>query len=387
MGKGLIDAGFDKLGIPMLKKFAEGSCPALEKYEKCLAAKTVFTMAFDMAKMDEGVLQTIDDGVVVRMEREAIFPKAVTKRSIVTLVGRKFAVRVLKIADGIVYVSHVDALYGDGTLKAKTEGYIRVLIGKIATGLEPYREELRKQAEKEVRQGNDKGADMSEQKFQTRVYARYSELANKKKDELDLKRCFVKATVMEVSQKKVIINIFDLDIYGVVNRNNWSAGARNLDLTSIVKIGETVDVEVLYATNVDGEGEILRAAWECSRRNVTEKEESRAFEEACRYYGVKDIIPVVANQLHYGVALPYWTGTIKGTDIGIRCKCRKGINIEKGKTYLVRIYSIDKEKCAFFGETHGIYNPGAHIAGIETRGRSGQTKMKKAKPATGSGEE
>lgn len=361
----------------MLKKFADGGCPAKEKYEKYLAAKSVFTMAFDTAKMEEAVLQTIDDGVIIRMERVAIFPKMVMKKALITLVGRKFAVRVIKIENDIVYVSHVDALYGDGSMKAKVEGNIRIMLGVIATKLEPFKGELRKKAEDEVRAKGEKSAAMSEKQFQARVYVKYTELMNQKKDELGLKRCFVKATIMEVTATKVIVNIFDLDIYGIINKSNWCVGAKNLDLPSIVKIGDTVEVEVLYSTNVDGDGETLRAAWECSRRNVVEKEENAAFEEATRYYGVKDVVPVIATALHYGGASPYWNGIIKGTELGIRCKCRRGLNIEKGKTYLVRIYSIDKEKCAFFGDVQGVYNPGAHIAGIETRGRSGQMKMNK----------
>lgn len=385
--------GFRDIDIPMLSemKVSGGSGndneAILKKYTDLIGTGKPIQFICEMVNADGNLQQILRPGnadnnytgIRIELPSDQVYENTkltpiIAKRCI----GRHFTAEVTEVDEktGKITVSRIKAIIGDGSARDRANRRIRQLVGAISRQMAPLSDGLHKQAEAEakayaLKYKNERGRELHEKKLTAFVNNRYAELFEQKKDEIKVNRCIVPATVEGVQSNRIILNLFNLDIVGIVSRANWSTKSQ-IPLAEQAKVGDVVDVEVLYHADVKYTRDPkLQSGWVCSRKNLVKESVDSNWKRIAEGY-LKSSIEVVCDRVFQSTAglegVTSWIGHIKGTEFKVFSRFSFGrIAISKGASYLVHITGLDENRMNLLGKTIGYVFPDGKGTYVPTR--------------------
>lgn len=379
---------FMDIDIPMLEKYKnEKDTPDsekeafIERYRQLMEKGNPIQFVVGTVGAD-GTLRQNLRGVDIVMPPDQLYEdKVITVAEARSAIGRHFVAAVTDIKDGVIYVSRVKAVIGDGSVRDRANRRIRTLINEMQRLITPHLEALRAQAEKEGKEYEEsfraKGQSLRDGQLQTFIKNRYDELVEKKKDELGVQRCIVPAVVESVRGKRVILNIFNLEIVGVCRQDNWSRKPKTVRLEEQTHPGDEVEVEVLY--HIDPKlikDPTLNSGWVVSRRNIMDRNDVGSFQNKVKDCPVGSTVQVVCENFLTNTAglngYTRWYGHIKETDIRVFVRYgNRRVGVSKGGIYAVEIQNVNEARLQLEGKALGfVYNDGEGGAYIPKRVRN-----------------
>lgn len=174
-----------------------------------------------------------------------------------------------------------------------------------------------------------------------------------------------------MQSNRIILNLFNLDIVGIVSRANWSTKSQ-IPLAEQAKVGDVVDVEVLYHADAKYTRDPkLQSGWVCSRKNLVKESVDSNWKRIAEGY-LKSSIEVVCDRVFQSAAglegVTSWIGHIKGTEFKVFSRFSFGrIAISKGASYLVHITGLDETRMNLLGKTIGYVFPDGKGTYVPTR--------------------
>lgn len=356
---------FKDLGIPMLEELADTKAKprrnenVLAKYEQFLKNNIAIQFVPTIVGSD-GSLRRLEGGYEVVLPAKEIYEgQVLSAEDAAKYIGRHFTCEVSKITDSVIEVSHIKALFGDGSTKEKAVRRMRAVTGEALRKMKPFIPELRQKAAEwtkaYVAGQKEAGATYSEQAMKNITERRYHLLYEQKKDEAGVERCIVPATVEDVRRYQVVLNIFNLDIMGTCSRASWARGRQALDLRDQVHVGDIVEVEVL-SFNPNGKSSNTRipGVWICSRKSVSDRMDEKNFLTAVTPYAPGCTVQVICEKLGFNTTRR-WIGHIKGTDVKVAAKYGpRNIGVFVGGTYVVQITGVSENRLMLDGRTKGF---------------------------------
>ena len=319
---------FKDLGIPMLEELADTKAKprrnenVLAKYEQFLKNNIAIQFVPTIVGSD-GSLRRLEGGYEVVLPAKEIYEgQVLSAEDAAKYIGRHFTCEVSKITDSVIEVSHIKALFGDGSTKEKAVRRMRAVTGEALRKMKPFIPELRQKAAEWTKAyiagQKEAGATYSEQAMKNITERRYHLLYEQKKDEAGVERCIVPATVEDVRRYQVVLNIFNLDII--------------------------VEVEVLsFNPNGKSSNTHIPGVWICSRKSVSDRMDEKNFLTAVTPYAPGCTVQVICEKLGFNTTRR-WIGHIKGTDVKVAAKYGpRNIGVFVGGTYVVQITGVSEE--------------------------------------------
>lgn len=369
---------FMDIDIPMLERFkGSDKAPAvsdkeafLERYRAIMDKGNPIQFVVGTVGADASLHQNLHGCDLVMKPEDLYENKVITLTEARGTIGRRFVAAVTAVNDdGTIYVSRVKAVIGDGSVRDRANRRIRTMINEMQRAITPHLESLRAQAEQEGKDYEEsfkaKGQSLRNGQLQTFIKNRYDELVEKKKNELGIQRCIVPAVVESVKGKRVVLNLFNLEIVGVCRQDNWSRKPRTVRLEEQAHPGDEVEVEVLY--HVDPKlikDPTINTGWVVSRKNIMDDSDVGTFQSKVKDYPIGSTVQVVCeNTLPNTAGLngyTRWYGHIKETDIRVFVKFgNRRVGISKGGIYAVEIKNVNESRLQLEGKAIGfVYDDG-----------------------------
>lgn len=362
---------FMDIDIPMLEKYKgeKGAAVSdtdafLARYTEIMKKGNPIQFVVETVGPDGSLHQNLHGCDLVLKPEDLYENKTITPSEARGVIGRHFVAAVTGIDGNTVYVSRVKAVIGDGSVRDRANRRIRTMINEMQRALTPHLEALRAQAEADGKEYEEsfraKGQSLRDGQLQTFVKNRYDELVEKKKNEVGVQRCIVPAVVESVKGKRVILNLFNLEIVGVCRQDNWSRKPRTVRLEEQAHPGDEVEVEVLY--HVDPKlikDPTINTGWVVSRRNTMDRNDVSSFQSKVKNYPIGSTVQVVCENFLTNTAglngYTRWYGHIKGTDVRVFVRFgNRRVGINKGGVYVVEIQRMNEARLQLEGKALGV---------------------------------
>jgi len=362
---------FMDIDIPMLEKYkgeketeVSETDAFLARYRVIMEKGNPIQFVVETVGPDGSLHQSLHGCDLVMKPEDLYENKTITPSEARETIGRHFVAAVTDIKDNVIYVSRVKAVIGDGSVRDRASRRIRTMVNEMQRALTPHLESLRAQAEADGKEYEEsfrtKGQSLREGQRQIFVKKRYDELVEKKKNEIGVQRCVVPAVVESVKGKRVILNLFNLEIVGVCRQDNWSRMPRTVRLEEQAHPGDEVEVEVLYHCDPKLiKDPTINNGWVVSRKNIMDRSDAASFQSKIKGYPIGSTVQVVCENFLTNTAglngYTRWYGHIKGTDIRVFVRFgSRRVGINKGGVYVVEIQKTNEARLQLEGKAIGV---------------------------------